>query len=144
MIQPWRRMKTIVCDGKKFKVIKTIFESQSLVGRATRVWEVEFEKRRYILKDAWVEVSRPAPEYEILKRMKGVPLFYCGGNVVSSDGEPVSTAVLRPFYGDSKRFRIRRRTVTSTIGAHIATFSSKRELISVLRDIVISMSIFQS
>jgi hypothetical protein len=136
------RVVSIISDSKKFEVINTIFESQSLVGRATRVWEVEFEKKRYVLKDAWVEASRPIPEYELLKGlrgMKGVPQLFCGGNVV--DGKTIiSTGLIRGNgWGDSNRIRIRRRTVSSSIGAHVASFSSKRELISILRDIVISM-----
>ena len=134
---------SIICDNKQFNVINSIFESQSLVGRATRVWEVEFENRRYILKDAWVEASRPVPEFEILKVLdgiKGVPQLFCGGNVCV-DGETISTGVIWEGWGDSARVRVRRRIVTSSIGSHIATFSSKRELISVLRDIVISMKL---
>lgn len=137
------KVLSIVCDGKTFKVIRVIFESQSLVGRGTRVWEVEFENKRYILKDAWVEVSRPVPEYVLLRElvgMKGVPQLFCGGDVSTNDPKvPLSTGILRGIWGDQNRVRVRRRTVTSTIGDHIATFSSKRELISVLRDIAISM-----
>jgi hypothetical protein len=136
------KVVSIICDGKKFDVINTIFESQSLVGRATRVWEVEFEKRRYILKDAWVEVSRPMPEYTLLEGLqgiKGVPRLFCGENVYV-EGVAISTAVIRDGgWGDCSRARIRRRVVTSSIGAHVATFSSKKELVSIFRDIVLSM-----
>jgi hypothetical protein len=136
------RVVDILCDGRRFKVINTIFESQSLVGRATRVWEVEFEEMRYILKDAWVEASRSVSEYQVLEGllgMKGVPQLFCGGDVYV-EGIILSTGTIRAGgWGDSARVRYRRRIVTSSIGAHVATFSSKRELISVLRDIVISM-----
>jgi hypothetical protein len=136
------KVVSILCDGKKFHVIHSIFESQSLVGRATRVWEVEYKKKRYILKDAWVEVSRPVPEYKLLeglKGIKGVPQLFCGGDVCF-DGNTISTGVIQSnIWGDQSRIRTRRRTVTSSIGAHIASFSSKRELVSGFRDIVISM-----
>jgi hypothetical protein len=138
----WDRVVSIICDDKKFKVINVIFESQSLVGRATRVWEVEFEGKRYILKDAWVEVSRPVPEYRLLAELqgiKGVPQLFCGADV-RHNNTTISTGLLRDgLWGDPNRVRIRRRTVTSSVGAHIASFCSKRELISVLRDITVSM-----
>jgi hypothetical protein len=136
------KVTSILCDGKQFNVIKSIFESQSLVGHATRVWEVEYENRKYILKDAWVETSRSKPEYVLLAELQGingVPHFFCGGDVCL-DGKTLSTGSIRNNnWGDQRRVRVRRRTVTSSIGAHIATFSSKRELISAFRDIVISM-----
>ena len=65
------KMVSIICDSKKFEVINTIFESQSLVGCATRVWEVEFEKRRYVLKDAWVEASRSRAGVSAFRRFTG-------------------------------------------------------------------------
>jgi hypothetical protein len=138
----WDKVVFIICEGRKFKIVNCIFESQSLVGRATRVWVVEFQNRKYILKDAWVEVSRPVPEYDILnglKGIKGISQLFCGGDVCV-DGTILSTGLIRNnLWGDQNRIRNRRRTVTSSIGAHIASFGSKRELISALRDITISM-----
>lgn len=133
---------SIFCGDKWFKVIRSVFESQSLVGRATRVWEVEYEKKKFILKDTWIEKSRVTKEYELLatlQEIKGVPTFLCGDDV-SYKGQSITTGVIRNgIWGDQDRVRIRRRIITSSIGDHIASFSSKKELISVLRDIVISM-----
>lgn len=135
-------VQSIICEKIEFKVINCIFESQSLVGRATRVWEVEYNKRRYILKDSWVETSRSEAEHTLLAKLqgiKGVPQFFCGGDV-SFNGKLLTTGNIRHnMWGDQKRVRVRRRIVTSSIGAHIASFSSKKELISAFRDIVTSM-----
>ena len=81
-------MASIICDGKEFKVIKVIFETQSLVGHATHVWEVKFEGKKYILKDVWVEVSHQVPEFALLaslQGMEGVPQLFCGNDVYIGD-----------------------------------------------------------
>ena len=106
------------------------------------MWEVEFEAKKYVLKDAWIEVLRPKAEYTLLaslKGMAGVPQFFCG-NDVYVDGIKLTTDILRQgLWGNKRRVRVRRRIVSSSIGDHIASFRSKRELISAFRDIAISM-----
>jgi hypothetical protein len=132
------KVEFISCDDREFKISKVLFETQSLVGRATRVWEVEHEGSKYILKDAWVESSRPVPEYQFLsdlKGMQGVPQLFCGADV-AVDGIKLCTGLIRHgLWGDVNRARIRRRIVSSTVGSHIASFRSKRELISAFRDV---------
>jgi hypothetical protein len=138
------RVKSIKCCDQSFKVIRTIYETQSFVGRATRVWEVERGGKQFVLKDAWVEKSRPVSENQHLKHIagiKGVPEYICGEDV-SVDGKVLSTGNIRGFQLPTSR--LRRRIVTSSIGSHIAEFRSKRELISVFRDIVTSTSIIFS
>lgn len=137
------KVERISCNGKEFKVIDVLFEAQSLVGRGTRVWLVEHEGKRYILKDSWVEVSRPVSEFECLddlKGIKGVAQIFCGGDV-SVNGFLLTTGFVRngDSWGDQKRNRVRRRVVLSSIGDHIATFRSRKELISAFRDITSSM-----
>lgn len=135
-------VKSIKCCGKKFRVVDTIFETQSFVGRATRVWKVEFKGESYILKDSWVERSRPCSEIQHLQHIagvQGVPVLFCGEDV-SVDRKVLSTSNIRGGGLNWPATRVRRRIVTSSVGSHIADFRSKRELISALRDVVISMS----
>ena len=139
MIMEGGEVKAIKCGGFEFKVISQIYATQSLLGRATHVWAVEYKNRRYILKDAWIESSRPVSEVEHLKKVagvEGVPMLFCAEDIPG-----LSTGNLRlSINSDRNRERIRRRIVTSSCGSHIATFSSKRELISALRDIVVGAS----
>jgi hypothetical protein len=143
MIMEQDDIKFILCAGKPFKVINLVFGAQSLLGRATRVWIVEYDNRKYILKDAWVEKCRPVSEAEHLRKVagvEGVSEVFC-----SEDIGGLSTGNLRCGVNDDKnKERIRRRIVTSTCGSHIATFRSKRELISALRDIVVSTSCYHN
>ena len=135
-------VEVILCAGKEFKVINLIYGSQSLIGRATRVWVVEHDKRRYILKDSWIEKSRPVSEVQHLEKVagtEGVPELFCAEDIPG-----LSTGNLRgSLHGDENKERIRRRIVTSSCGSHIASFRSKQELISALKDIVVSMSCYR-
>jgi hypothetical protein len=135
------KVESIICDEKTFKVVKLMYEMQSLTGRGTRVWQVEHCNTHYILKDAWVEKLRPVAEYEHLQHIagvKGVSELFCFGDVMI-DGRLLFTGNIREGLGTNpERGRIRRRIVTCTIGSHIATFRSKYELISAFRDLTIS------
>jgi hypothetical protein len=138
-------VEAIMCAGKQFKVIRLIYTTQSLIGRATRVWIVEHDGTRCILKDAWIEKSRPVSEakhLENIRGMEGIPKLVCTEDI-AIDGVALSTgSVRRGLNANENRVRIRRRIVTSSCGSHIAEFRSKRELISALRDIVVGASCF--
>jgi protein kinase-like protein len=131
-------VESINCCGKNFKVDHPIYETQSLVGRATRVWQVEYEGKQFILKDAWVEKFRPFTEIQHLQHVagvQGVPKFICGEDVMINK-QLLSTGNIRGVQLES--MRVRRRIVTSSIGSHISDFRTKRELISAFRDVVVS------
>ncbi|KAF8229132.1 hypothetical protein L208DRAFT_1483109, partial [Tricholoma matsutake] len=144
LMDDWDKVTHIICDGKKFKVIKAIFETQSLVRCTTRVWEVEFEGRRLILKDSWIESSCPMAEYKLLQHLQGVEgisQFFCGEDVCI-DSERLSTDIIwQGKWGIRTKVWVQQRIVSSSISDHIASFRSKRELISALCDITIGMYI---
>jgi hypothetical protein len=139
------KVEAIMCAGMRFNVIRLIYATQTLIGQATHVWEVEHDGTSHILKDAWIERSRPMSEamhLEKIGEMEGIPKLVCSEDV-TINGVALSTGRLRHgVYGNSDMERIRRRTVTSSCGSHIAQFRSKRELISALKDIVVSASCF--
>jgi hypothetical protein len=68
--------------------------------------------------------------------LSGVPVLFCGEDVMM-DGKVLCTGKIRGVVLPG--MRVRRRIVTSSVGSHISKFKNKRELISVLRDIVMSM-----
>ena len=141
MIMGQGGVDVILCAGKEFKIIDLIYATQSLIGRATRVWIVEHNERKYILKDAWTEQCRPVSEAEHLTKlagMAGIPKLFCAEDIPG-----LSTGNLRcSLNSDKNKHRIRRRIVTSSCGSHIATFRSKRELLLALKDIVVSTSYY--
>jgi Fungal protein kinase len=138
----WDKVMHIICDSRKFKVIKAIFKTQLLVRRTTRVWEVGFEGQTYILKDSWIKSSRPMAEYKLLQRlqgMEGISQFFCGEDVCIN-GKTLSTDIVwQGKWGIRSKVWVRQRIVSSSIGDHIASFRLKRELISALHDITIGM-----
>jgi hypothetical protein len=86
----------VVCDSKMFNIKSILYEAQSLVGRATRVWMVEYNQM-YILKDTWVKESCPVPEYEHLQHIvgvPGVPVFFCWEDV-TINGRLLSSSTIR-------------------------------------------------
>jgi hypothetical protein len=46
-----------VC-GVEYRVIKKLFSSSSLRGRATRCWHVEKDGQEYVIKDSWIHEGR--------------------------------------------------------------------------------------
>jgi hypothetical protein len=124
------RVTSIMCDGKWFTVVRTIFETESLIGRATRVWEVEYERKKYILKDSWVDSLHSTSEFVLLARlqgMEGVPQLFCGCDISINDVLLTTGLIRHGLCGDPTRSRVRQRVVSSTFGDHIASFSSKRK-----------------
>jgi Fungal protein kinase len=135
------KIQYIRCEDKMFEIVQVLYETQSLVGRATRVWDVKYRDNRYVLKDAWVEKSCPVAEYQHLQHIAGVtgvPALFCGWDV-SVGGKLLSMSNIREGLGtDPQSGRIQRRVVSSMIGSHIASFRSKYKLVSAFRDIMIS------
>ena len=77
-------VEVIMCARDEFKVINLIYTTQSLISRATRVFKVERNKQRYILKDAWIEECCPVSEVEHLRTItgtEGVPKFICAEDI---------------------------------------------------------------
>jgi hypothetical protein len=129
----------IICNDVTYKVLHCVYAVQSLVGRATHVFLVELNNQQYILKDSWIEKSRPYSESVHLKRIKGVqgvPVLHQFWDVKISDSTFLSTWLIRlGNFGIFERSRIRRRIVSSSIGVPISQFRTKKELISAFRDI---------
>jgi hypothetical protein len=129
---------SIMAGGLEYTVKKKLFSSEVMRGRATQCWHVEREGEQYVIKDSWVQVGRASNEIDLLQEMDdvdGVPNLIWGGDVLLSDGTVDSTAMNRVGLQYSEE-RVHRRLVMQPVAERIQTFNSKRELISVLIDIV--------
>jgi len=147
----------IICDNVKYKVLHCIYAVQGLVGRATHVFLVESNKQQFVLKDSWIEESRPYSEMRHLTRIQGVdgvPVLQHGWDVRMTDRPMISNSetmkpnsettkpellttwlICQGNYGIYNRRRVRRRVVSPSIGVPISHFRTVRELISAFRDI---------
>jgi hypothetical protein len=124
----------ITCDKVTYKVLHCIYRVQSLVGRATHVFLVELNNQQFILKDSWIEQSRPYSEMRHLKRIRrvqGVPILHQGWDVKIFKDKLLSTWLIHANnYGIYERSRVRRRLVSATVGVPISQFKTQKELIS--------------
>ena len=85
------------------------------------MFEVERNKRRYILKDAWIEKVSEVEHLKTITGIEGVPEFICAEDIPG-----LSTGNLHLGIHSNKNGEwIRRQIVTSSCGSHIATFCSK-------------------
>lgn len=156
------RMVT-TCKKNVYQILHRIFSSRSLRGRATSVFTVKNDSGSVqVLKDGWVTRSRAVTEPMILKRaaernIRGVPRLIESEDVVTSSGVPDSTYLRRPFLAEDATLpfvvyqkikeepykpvedRIHRRLIMEPHGEAVTFFNSRKELLSVLRDVVIGM-----
>jgi Fungal protein kinase len=131
-------VKLIICCGKTLNVVDTNYETQPLVGRATHVWQVEYREKEFILKDTWVKKSRcftGIQHFEHILGIQGIPEYVCSEDVMM-DGKVICTGNIQGVR--LPVMHVQWRIVISTIGSHISNFKIKWELISALRDIIIS------
>jgi Fungal protein kinase len=158
--------KTIECDkngkainiwlkGKKFRVIKELFMSDSMRGHATRCWcvvrEEDINQEEYVLKDSWADVRRTHSEIWTLKLIeekglcegKVIPRLVLGEDVcvyTGTDSKPIyirdTTARRRDPTVKHVDERVHRWLLMGPVGKHISTFTSLKELIGAFVDLV--------
>ncbi|KAJ7507262.1 hypothetical protein B0H11DRAFT_2185726 [Mycena galericulata] len=139
-------------DGVRYKIVETLFVSEAIRGKGTVCWRARYEGKDYVIKDTWVDNSRPHTEAKMLhmaKEVEGVPKVIADV-VVSINGVEESTANLRstitppPGKKGAKlrdtlstiEERIHRRLVLTPVGYALPHFSSRKELISIFIDAV--------
>ncbi|KAF8230403.1 hypothetical protein L208DRAFT_1282034, partial [Tricholoma matsutake] len=78
------RVEWITLANKIFLVVKLIYNLDSLVGHATKVWVMKESNKSYTLKDSWTQLHHAQSEASILALMHGhdaikgcVPLLLC-------------------------------------------------------------------
>ena len=133
-------IRTISIGSNTYDVVKILFKSQTMIGRATIVWLVKLEgsKEYAVLKDSWITMDR-LKEAEFLEELD-IPF---GAKLVDHH-------VLRNTHqfreSASKMARVlenreKRRVLTSPAGVHISDFSSLWELLLAFLDVVIGMEV---
>ncbi|KAG6851150.1 hypothetical protein C0991_009577, partial [Blastosporella zonata] len=130
---------SIHCEGQEFTIIREIFHSPSLVGRATRVWLAEDKnKDRVIIKESWMLQGRKASEARILKHIDA-PQF---PQVITSSTGKYSTGTHRHALGIKQeenvqpKHQVKHRVVEKPFCSSIATVKSVLELLGAFLDYV--------
>ena len=128
---------TISVGGNIYRVIRLLFRSQSLIGRATKAFLVEFpDGRRGVLKDSWITTNRDSEA----KFLRGLHIPY--GPDLVDHCTLGNTAGFRQFTIRSavnSDCREKRRIVTYPAGVHISDFTCMLELMFAFFDIVLCM-----
>lgn len=144
-----------LCNGHTYTIVETLFTNNMIRGRATICWHAKRGGEAYVIKDSWPNTRRTQREYEFLKRaaergVTGVPVLVEYEDLLLEDGTVDSTNSRRVFLGDKSKsknvrarekdvdVRIHRRLVLQPHAVPLTQFSSRRELISILLDIVTS------
>ena len=141
------KLLEIVVDEKHFVVENLVYELSCIVGRATRVWVVKHDNKRYVLKDSWIQDHHVDSEVDILQRMMrlmtehdedkaSIPQFFCGGNVMVDGLLDCTSRYRKDLRGWPESQRIHRRIVSSPIGEPITAFRSKKEFIQAIISII--------
>jgi hypothetical protein len=145
------KLLAVNVDEKRFAVEKLVYELSCIVGRATRVWVVKHDKKKYVLKDSWIQEHHLDSEVSILRKMtegkKGhedveqsikdsIPQFVCGGDVTINGILDCTGHYRKDLRGWPESQRIHRRIVSSPIGEPIIAFRSKKEFIQAIISII--------
>ncbi|KAJ7130173.1 hypothetical protein C8R44DRAFT_978331 [Mycena epipterygia] len=142
----------IEVDGIKYAIVETLFISDVIRGRGTVCWRARHDGQDFVIKDTWADDSRPYTEAEILQKadcVEGVPRVVADV-IVKINGVEGSTDTLRSLitppagpkgakllktYANIEK-RIHRRLVLTPFGHALSKFASRKELISILIDVV--------
>lgn len=146
-------VKTARCKDVEYDITSTLFANNMIRGRATICWSAKRHDEEYVIKDNWPNTMRTKSEHQFLERAKergvsGVPrlIGYEDLPVNQVVDSSVPSRILTPE--DVKRhagtkmeieMRAHRRLVLQPQAVPLPHFSSRRELISVLADIVQSL-----
>ena len=146
------KLQAVNVDGKRFAVERLVYELSCIVGRATRVWVVKHDKKKYVLKDSWIQEHHLDSEVSILKKMtegmelegqkvrqsikNSIPQFVCGGEVKVDGILDCTGRYRRDLRGWPESQRIHCRIVSSPIGEPIVAFRSKKEFIQAIISVI--------
>jgi Fungal protein kinase len=128
--------------GVEYQVVKKLFSSSSLRGRATRCWHVKNGEEEFAIKDSWIHDGRKTNEADILREISGIA---CVPTLIASEdlkhpGDPNITDSTRLYRAgfDYDEVRLHRRILMQPVGESMWSFNSKKELVGAFMDIIAS------
>ena len=137
---------TISCGGHEFVIVATMFANSKICGRGTICYHGQVDGKDYVIKDSWPNISWTMPKSEFLKKAEkagiiGVPRL-TGSEDLMADGVIDLTITRCDNLGGKPPKHIdacvHQRLVLQPYAIPLTHFQSKRELISVLIDIISS------
>lgn len=68
-------LTTVHVDGVPYKIVRSIYALESLLGHGTKVWDVERGSVEYVLKDSWIQADRVESKTNHLRLMLGYDMI---------------------------------------------------------------------
>jgi hypothetical protein len=137
------KLLTITIAEKVYDVVKKIFTSETLRGRATQCWKVRRDGKDFVIKDAWIQTERQTNEIDMLRRVVGTPCaptIIEGEDLVLPCGTADSTAIIRVGLevkeGPPPEERLHQHILMEPHGESLFTFKSKKELVGAMIDVI--------
>ncbi|KAI5996689.1 hypothetical protein EDD15DRAFT_2118825, partial [Pisolithus albus] len=123
-----------------YEIMEILFSSGRFLGRGTVVYRVRHEGRMYIIKDHWVE--NPSQERNVMKCLKGTPgvpalIDHWEVEISPHVVDTTSWYWSEELQACMKGKRTHVRTVISPCGRPLTKFRSKRELVIIIRDVLL-------
>lgn len=137
----------LTVQNKSYSIVRAIFTDRSICGRGTVCLKVRRRRgndKVHVIKDSWVDQTRPVKEYEMLAilkelKIKNVPELIAHEilHVPDESGQMVedSTKRFREF-NSGVVLRDHYRLVMYPYGQPLKHFSSLPELLSAIRDVL--------
>ncbi|KAJ6583827.1 hypothetical protein DFH09DRAFT_1274943 [Mycena vulgaris] len=136
--------------GRSYELGKTLFVSDVIRGRGTVCWHARCDGQDYVIKDVWADTSRPHTEVEILRKaeeayVSGVPTVVADAivqiNSIDDSTENIRFTITKATKGLFQAYsklekRLHRRIVLTPYCLPLTSFSSRKELVSLLIDAV--------
>ncbi|KAK7019871.1 hypothetical protein R3P38DRAFT_2535963 [Favolaschia claudopus] len=142
-------VRHIEVEGRKYDIVgsNALFISEGIRGRGTVCWRVRHGGREFVIKDTWADDSRPNTEAQILDIAKslgvvGIPQVVASeivdvGGIRGTDA--LRSSLPPKLYKEECAHiekRLHRRLVLTPFGRALSTFSTRKELLSALRDAI--------
>ncbi|KAK7042389.1 hypothetical protein R3P38DRAFT_2511725 [Favolaschia claudopus] len=141
-------VRHIEVEGRKYDIVgNALFISDVIRGRGTVCWRVRHEGKDFVIKDTWADDSRPNTEAEILDIARslgvvGIPQVVASeivdvGGIRGTDA--LRSSLPPKLYKEECAHiekRLHRRLVLTPFGRSLYTFSTRKELLSALRDAI--------
>lgn len=145
---------SVLIAGERYQIKRGIVKDNDLEGSGLRITLLEKDGKEYVMKDVWIHRARHTKEFDIFRLITDLNIEgtarIVSHEAVHVDGEVDSTERARQAWLDeycqalsseSRLVKDHHRIVMTPYGAPLQRFRSLEELVSALKDVVLSMSL---
>lgn len=144
----------VLIAGERYQIKRGIMKENELEGNGLRIALLEKDGKEYVMKDVWIHRARHTKEFDVFRLITDLNIEgtarIVSHEAVHVNGEVDSTERARQAWLDeysqvlsseSRLVKDHHRIVMTPYGAPLQRFRSLEELVSALKDVVLSMSL---